>query len=111
MHLLQQIAAQAASSHIEWAVKGLLGVAGTTYLGAQYWSMRKIFRMDEKLTRVHLTVCGNPDIKGDEGMAGDVKCLKEGYAVHEDRLNDHDRTLRDLWGGLSHERPFLRPDQ
>ena len=96
MHIMQA-AAVALPSHYQWMLDGVVTGAATGYLGVQYWLVRTTLKMDAKLTRVHLAVCGNPEIKGDQGIAGDVECLKEGHANHEQRLHSLEEGTPRVW--------------
>lgn len=87
MHFLQQ-AAIAAIPHAESA---MLAGAGAILLAFNAWMGGLAWRMSNKLNRVYLAVCGNPDIDGDKGLAGRVHCHDTQIENHEHRLHELER--------------------
>jgi hypothetical protein len=93
MILWQTAVAAGSVPYIEWGVKGILGAIGTAYLSLQIWQLRTTLKIYNKVERLYLIVCGDPYVKDDPGVVGDLKAHGVLLVNHEQRLHDIETEL------------------
>jgi hypothetical protein len=93
--ILWQTLAAAPATYFEWGVKGIFGAIGTLYLGLQVWQLRTTLKIYRRVERLYIIVCGDPYVRDDPGVVGDLRAHGVILANLQTRVHDietkHDR--------------------